>query len=68
MRTHEERLQWYKSRIEKYTNSKYLRDREYGAYLARWFDERDDSVDGMPYAIRMNGKHEPMSELVYWLG
>ena len=35
------RLAWYREHVEKYLNSKYRRDQEYGNYLRNYFAERD---------------------------
>jgi hypothetical protein len=49
-----------------FMDSPYRRKREYGAYLDRYLNAKDKSVDGMDYDTRQ-GK-EPMSYNRYFMG
>lgn len=49
-----------------YINSPYRRKREYGAYLDRFLNAKDKSVDGMDYDTRQ--EKEPMSYNIYFMG
>lgn len=49
-----------------YMDSPYRRKREYGAYLDRFLNAKDKSVDGMDYDTRQN--KEPMSYNRYFMG
>lgn len=64
--TYDEKLNWYRSQIDKLLSSSLRRDREYGNYLRRWFSEED--CDGAPFSLKYRWKREPMSFLVYFMG
>lgn len=52
-------------RISKeYMASPYRRKREYGAYLDRYLNAKDRTVDGMKYEARQNA--DPMSYNLYF--
>ena len=49
---------------KEYINSSYRRKREYGAYLDRFLNAKDKSVDGMDYNTRQD--KEPMPYNLYF--
>lgn len=58
------RNEWYKSMINVFLASDTRKQREYGDYLRKYFDESISSFDGKNYQTRLNT--EPMPFNVYF--
>lgn len=61
---YEERLNFYRNYIARYSNDAARRTKEYISYLARWFG--DDTCDGLPdFQTRYRLHQLPMSPNVF---
>ena len=60
------KLMLYESEIDRWLDSPYRKEQDYGFYLKRYFDENESSVDGKDYEHRMRSL--PMPYNIYFRG